>query len=230
MLNIIRMDWVKFPWITTLSLAFLFWMIPGSWKPSLVFDILLTFATVIYYWYQEERVAGRNLTCSLPLGRSGYVTGRLLSTWVQIGYIQLILIVVVLIDKALNPEQVVKFEGLFHLRNLMILLSCSSVFLLFFFPIYSRYGGKISRYAYILTVIGSIMLVSGLLLHHGRYESGTETIVTKLVYIWAVSVTYLQFNYPTATNYIITIVILLLLNYATLKLSEKLFLRSNIPQ
>jgi hypothetical protein len=231
-LNLIKMDWRTPPLIYTLILLFLFRYVRGTWKAILVFDILLTVVLVAHYLSKEERWNGRNLFCSLPIDRKRFIYGRFLSTWLQISYIQLIVIVVTLFSILLFPDETLELRGLFHLRNVMIFLGCTSIFLLFTFPIYSKFNGRVSRNVLTTGLLISIIISSILAINFSLTDEEVRmtSFLGRFLIEWAHFMVFLKFDYPTILNYTITIMLLLFINYGNIKISEKLFLRNNIPQ
>lgn len=226
------MDLRKIPSLKTLTILFLFWFTQGTWKGILVFDILLIGVLVVRYWYKEERWNGRNLLCSLPISRKEYITGRFFSTWVQICYLQLIVIAVSLLIMLIYPDRTYKMMGLFHIRSLMILLSCCSIFLLFLYPIYCRFDGRVTRKIFTYGFIFLIWVSSlwAMKFTQTDPELRMTSIIGQPLLKWVDLMVFLKLDYPTITNYLITIVLIFGVNYGTLKISEILFLKNNVPQ
>ncbi len=229
MYNIIRKDWqVNWTSFSFMVLGFVTvaMFIDASFITGIVvFGLVLTAILPLIIWARDWESKDRTLVCSLPIDRSIFVQGRMLSSWTFILAI-LLAIFLVALTKAYFDGGSLQFADVIQLKGILISLWVPTIVIFLFLPICSRFSGltALRLFFEVIFVLALIQLFFPNILQ-SIFANVDEPL--QIAFFQRV-LQFINDLHGTSTKLFLSGLLLIPVNILALKISEFMFARNNL--
>lgn len=230
MYNIIRKDWMTKWFVPVLFLPFFSMMAmldkESDMKGMIIFGLAWTVVFPMFVWGTDGETKVRSLMCSLPITRETFVRGSFLSGWTFTLSGLLTLLLIVQFEGWFIPGLSIQIQEIFRLKVFLCLLWVPTITNLFFFSLYSRFDSKVAFITCLIIFLSpTVPFFVQSHMFPDSLAGGTDPIAIDM---FDRAQNFVFDPQASSTELLISFVLLLLVNFGTLKLSEFLFRRNNI--
>ncbi len=225
MFNIIRKDWLVKWFLPVLFISFFSILLLVDSESKLKEFILPVIAwssiLPLIIWGWEEKFKGRTMICSLPIRRKTFVYESYLSGWTfsLAGFLSILVFVYMRTQSGVEPT--ISFVEIIDVKVILDLLWFLTLIKLIYFPIYSRFNGNVAGITF--TVLLFLLILPEIInpdnpTRGAEYGEDFLERVSNFIFEYQASPTELWISF----------VLLIVVNFLILKLSEFLFSRNNL--
>ena len=232
MFNIIRKDWrANGGLISGILIWVLFMSLMSDQDPRsiVIMGIMCSAIGLVLMWALDFKNKGQTLVCSLPIDRNTFVQGSFLSSWLCILIVLLCTCIIISQKVLFSPELSAHLPEIMQLKVLLLSLWAPTLTMLAFFTIYIWFSARAAMISFLsvtFLLIGSI--IGMLVVSDGKLNPAGQEVTPAPIALLKKTVMFFIDHHGTSTGLVISVFLLILVNFWTMKLGEFLFRRKDI--
>ena len=191
---------------------------------------LFGFIILLVPFLRENRFNGTVLTCSLPFNRRTIVLARYVSSWLLLLGSLLYFFLLACVMRLFFPATTLHFERVLSLKSYAVSILVVAILISFLFPIIFRFGLSKETMMWAIAIpnllLASLLFLGFLGRSKGTFEYIVKSVIVSAEKAYRLTVagsTYLLEHFGVAGFLLLFVLLLALLNFVSLKCSEKLF-------